>query len=135
MKCSKLLGGVSLLVLTMACLVSGEEKEPKEGSLTGTWDCVAHLSGENDIPFTMKLEQKGETVTGSVATSEGELEIKSGTYKGDALELHLESSEAKYLVTGKLDGGQFKGLWSKDPDGIEGDWEGKRSAPAKPSGR
>ncbi len=135
MKCSKLLGGVSLLVLTMVCLVSGEEKEPKEGFLTGTWDCVAHLSGENDIPFTMKLEQKGETVTGSVATSEGELEIKSGTYKGDALELHLESSEAKYLVTGKLDGGQFRGQWSKDPDGIGGDWEGKRSAPAKPSGR
>jgi hypothetical protein len=61
------------------------------------------------------------------------LEIKTGTYKNSTLELHLESSDAKYLVNGKLDEGQFKGHWSKDPDGLQGDWEGKRSAPAKAS--
>ena len=135
MKCSRLLVGVCLVALTMACLAFGGEKESKDDSLTGTWDCVAHLSGENDISFTMKLEQKGETVTGSITTHEGELEIKSGTYRSSTLELHMETSEAKYLVTGKLDGGQFKGQWSKDPDAIGGDWEGKKSAPAKPSGR
>jgi len=135
MKCAKHRVGACLLVVTMACLVFGGENGSKEGSLTGTWDCVAHLSGENDIPFTMRLEQKGESVTGSVTTHEGELEIKSGTYKSNTLELHMETSEAKYLVTGKLDGGQFKGQWSKDPDAIGGDWEGKKSAPAKPSGR
>jgi hypothetical protein len=81
----------------------------------------------------MKLEQKEANVTGSISTSDGELEIKSGTYKNSMLELHLESSEAKYLVTGNLEGSQFKGHWSKEPDGLEGDWEGKKSAPAKPS--
>ncbi len=135
MKRAKGLVGVCLLVLTTACLSFGDDKESTEGSLTGTWDCVAHLSGENDIPFTMKLEQKGEAVTGSVATSDGELDIKSGTYKSGALELHLASPDAKYLVTGKLDGDQFKGQWSKDPDAIGGDWEGKKSVPSKPSGR
>ena len=135
MKRAKGLVGICLLVLTMASLSVGAEKESKEGSLTGTWDCVAHLSGENDIPFTMTLEQRGEAVTGSVATSDGELEIKSGTYRSSTLELHMESSEAKYAVTGKLDEGQFKGQWSKDPDGIGGDWEGKKAASSKPSGR
>jgi hypothetical protein len=127
------LAGVCLLVLSMACLVFGEEKKLKEGSVTGTWDCVAHLSGENDHPFTMKLEQKEANVTGSISTSDGELEIKSGTFKGSKLELHLESPEAKYVVTGQLEGGQFKGQWSKEPDGLQGDWEGKKSAPGKPS--
>jgi hypothetical protein len=133
MKRGRGLAGACLLVLAMASLAFAEEKKSKEGSLTGTWDCVAHLSGESDIPFTMKLEQKEVTVTGSFSTSDWELEIKSGTYKNSTLELHLESSEAKYLVTGKLEGSQFKGQWSKEPDGLEGDWEGKKSAPGKPS--
>ncbi len=134
MKCVKATVGVWLLVLTIACLVFGEEKKSKDDPLTGTWDCVAHLSGENDIPFTMKLEQKGETVTGTIGSSDGDLEISSGSYKNNELEIHCETSEAKYLVTGKLDGDQLKGQWSKEPDGMGGDWEGKKSAPAKPSG-
>ncbi len=125
--------GVWLLVLTIACVVLGEEKKSKDEPLTGAWDCVAHLSGENDYPFTMKLQQKGETVTGTIGSSEGDMEISSGRYKNNELEIHCETSEAKYLVTGKLDGDHLKGQWSKDQDGMGGDWEGKKSAPAKAS--
>ena len=135
MKNAKGLIGVCLLALTMACLVFGQEKKTSGGPLTGTWDCTAHLSGESDIPFTMTLEQNGEAVTGSLATSDGELEIKTGTFKNNTLELQLETGDAKYKVTGKLDGGQFKGQWSKEPDGMGGEWEGKKSAPAKSSGK
>ena len=124
-----------MLLLAMTCLLLGQEKKSKGGAIAGTWECVAHLSGENDIPFTMKLEQQGETVTGSIATNDGELEIKSGTFKDNSLDLHLESSDSKYQVSGKLDGDQFKGHWSKEQDGLEGDWEGKKSAPTKPSGQ
>ena len=133
MKCVRATVGVWLLVLTIACLGLGEEKKSKDEPLTGAWDCVAHLSGENDHPFTMKLEQKGESVTGTIGSADGDLEISSGSYKNDELEIHCETSEAKYLVTGKLDGDELKGQWSKEPDGMGGDWEGKRSASAKPS--
>jgi hypothetical protein len=135
MKNAKALVGVVLLVPAIASLVFAGAGKPKEDSLNGTWDCVAHLSGQDDIPFTMKLEQTGETVTGSVATGDGELEIKTGTFKAGTLELHLETEDAKYHVPGKLAEGGFKGQWSKDPDGLAGDWEGKKAAPAKPSGR
>jgi len=135
MKDLKGLATVCLLLLTMACLVFGQEKKSKRGFVSGSWDCVAHLSGEDDIPFTMQLEQQGETVTGSITTHDGELEIKAGTYKAKTLDLQLETSDAKYHVTGKWDGTQFKGQWSKDPDGMGGEWEGKKSAPAKPSGQ
>jgi len=135
MKQIKWLVGTSLLLLALACCIFAAEKKSKGGSIVGTWDCVAHLSGEDDIPFTMKLEQSGETVTGSITTQDGELEIKSGSFKNDSLELHSETPEAKYLVTGKLEGGQFKGHWSKEPDGMEGDWEGKKAAQAQPQGQ
>jgi hypothetical protein len=125
--------GACLLLLTTTCLVFANSGKSSKGSHTGTWDCMAHLSGEDDIPFTMMLEQKDEAVTGSITSHEGELQITSGTYKGDTLELHLETPEAKYVVTGKLAGDQFKGQWSKDPDGLQGNWEGKKSAMAEPS--
>jgi len=130
----KYLAIACVLLLTMTCLILGQEKKSKAGAISGTWDCLAHLSGEDDIPFTMDLKQEGETVTGTISTHDGELEIKTGTFKDNVLDLHLESSDAKYLVNGKLDGGQFKGHWSKDGDGLEGDWEGKKSPPAKTSG-
>ena len=123
----------SLLVFCMACLMFGQAKESSKNALTGTWDCVAHLSGEDDIPFTMTLEQNDHAITGSIATHEGDLQVKSGSFKDGAMELHLETQEAKYAVSGKFDGDQLKGQWSKDPDGIGGAWEGKRSTAAKPS--
>lgn len=123
-----------VMVTAMSCRAWGEQGKSKQAPLTGTWDCVAHLSGEDDIPFTMELVQKGESVTGSIATGDGEIEITSGTFKGNLLEIHADTPEAKYLVTGKLDGDNFKGHWSKDTE-MEGDWEGKRSASNKPSGQ
>src|SRR5438477_6793239 len=56
MKAAKALVGVCL-GLAVASLVFGGESKSKDDALTGTWNCVAHLSGESDIPFTMKLEQ------------------------------------------------------------------------------
>jgi len=123
-----------VMVLGMSCLVSGEQEKSKEAPLTDTWDCVAHVSGESDVPFTMKLVQKGESVTGSIATADGEIEITSGTFKDNALEIHCDSPEAKYLVTGKLEGDQLKGQWAKGTE-MEGDWEGKRSTSNKSSGK
>ncbi len=128
---AKWMAGVCLMILASGCLLFSDEKKIKDPPVAGTWECVAHLSGEHDIPFTMALEQNGETVTGTITTHDGELPIKTGTYKAGSLQLHMETSEAKYQVTGKLDGEQFKGQWSKEPDGLAGDWEGKKSAPPK----
>jgi len=122
---------------------TGAGKEKAEtASLTGVWQCVAHGSSEGDVPFTLTLEQDGENVTGTIATADGELPIASGSFKNRALEIHSETEEARYLVTGELEAGQLKGHWSKtakpgagDNQGgnQEGQWEGKRSASAKPA--
>lgn len=120
--------GASLLVITS--LVAGQEKKSNAGVLTGAWECVAHGSVQGDVPFTLKMEQNGETVTGSVATDNGELEITSATYKDDTLEIHLEADSMKYEIKGRLQGERLQGQWSKEggeegPQG--GAWEGQRA--------
>ena len=131
--------GVCLLVVATANLVFANGKEPKPGPLTGTWECVAHSSVQGDVPFTLTLQQDKETVTGTIATADGELQITSGSFKNSVLEIRCETDQAKYVVTGKLEARQLKGHWSKkaipgagDEGGDqEGEWEGKLSASAK----
>jgi hypothetical protein len=43
---------ICLLAVVTANLTFGKGKGPKPGPLTGTWECVAHASGQGDTPFT-----------------------------------------------------------------------------------
>jgi hypothetical protein len=123
--------GVCLLVAALANLVFANGKEPKPGPLTGTWECVAHSSVQGDVPFTLKLEQTKEAVTGTLTNSSGEYPLSSASYKKGVLEFHLDAPDGRYVATGKLLHGQLSGHWSKGEE-VEGGWEGKKSATAKP---
>jgi len=131
--------GMCLLLPVVSGVALGQKPNSKVNSLTGKWECIAHGSVQGDMPFTLTLQQKEEAVTGSIATADGELEITSGSYKNNALEIHCDTEGAKYLLAGELKGDQLKGHWSKtveqggDEGGNQGgDWEGKRSTLAKP---
>jgi hypothetical protein len=134
MKCFATRVGMCLLLLAVSGVALGQKPDSKADSVTGKWECVAHGSVQGDVPFTLTLQQKGETVTGTIATADGELEITSGSYKNNALEIHCETDDAKYLVAGELKGDQLKGHWSKTGGGDDqgGGWEGKRSTSAEP---
>src|SRR5262250_3209975 len=113
-----------LVVLATAAWAAGKGASPAPEKLTGTWDGVAHAS-DGDENFTMTLEQTGDTIKGSISTQNGgQLDITSGSFKNDALEIMCETSDAKYHVTGKLKDGQLSGEWSKDQD-EKGTWEAK----------
>jgi hypothetical protein len=122
--------GVCLLVAATANLAFAGGKEPKPGPLTGTWDCVAHLSGQADTPFTLKLEQTREAVTGTLVNPSGEYPLSSASYKKGVLEIHLDAPDGSYVATAKLLHGQLSGHWSKGQE-AEGECECKKSAPAK----
>jgi hypothetical protein len=122
--------GVCLLVAATANLALAKGKKPKPGPLTGTWECVAHLSGQADTPFTLKLEQTKEAVTGAVINPSGEYPLSSGSYKKGVLEIHLEAPDGSYAATAKLLHGQLSGHWSKAQE-AGGDCECRKSAPAK----
>jgi len=133
--------GLLLLVAAMVVEARPGQDKSEPTSVTGKWECVAHGSAQGDVPFTLTLQQDKETVTGTIATADGELQITSGFFKNSVLEIRCDTDQAKYAVSGKLEAQQLKGHWSKkaipgagDEGGDqEGEWEGKMSASAKPT--
>lgn len=125
-------------VVSLACLLSlsavslayGADKKSRPGPLTGTWECTAHGTEQGDMPFTLTLEQSKEEITGSVSSPIGGTEISSGTIKKNAVEIHINTPNGNYTITGKLKKNQLSGEWSTDTN-QKGSWEGKKAAPAK----
>ena len=122
---------VCLLTLAIATVVFAKGKEQKPGPLTGTWECVAHSNAQGDVPFTLKLEQSKEVVSGTLTNSSGDYPLSSASYKKGVLKIHLDAPDGSYVATGKLKDGQLSGHWLKGQEG-EGEWEGKRPTAAKP---
>lgn len=100
------------------------EKKSKPGPVAGTWECMSHGGSRGDLPFTLFLEQAGETVTGSVESPIGGTEITSATFKRKNLEIHIDTPQGNYLLTAKLKKKALTGEWSHDPE--KGTWEGKK---------
>jgi hypothetical protein len=131
-----------LMFFAIGSLSARPQKDAKSNPLAGAWDCVAHGSVQGDVPFTLTLKQDQDSLTGSITTADGELNFTSASYKDGALEIVMDTPDAKYTVNGKLDGDKLSGQWSKEGDDGKqgGPWEGKRStaapatsAPAKPT--
>ena len=128
MKAKVLLMTVGIFLLGGATLTSAKDKQPKPGPLTGTWECQSHGSSQGDLPFTLTLEQTGENVTGSVESPMGGTAITSATFKKKMVEIHIDTSNGSYLLTGKLNKGKLSGEWTHDPE--KGTWEGSKQAAA-----
>jgi len=118
--------GVSLLMAGAACIAVANAREASSGPLTGTWQCVAHSSFENDVSFTLDLKQGGEEVAGKFANSTGEYPLTSTSYRKGVIEFQVEAPDGKYRATGKLLHGQLSGHWSKSQE-AEGGWECQKS--------
>ena len=124
------LAGICLLSLSTVSLVCGADKKAKPGPLTGTWECTAHGTEQGDMPFTLTLEQSKQDITGSVSSPMGGTDISAGTFKKKALEIHINTPNGNYTLTGKLKKNQLSGNWSTDTN-QKGAFEGKKAAPAK----
>jgi hypothetical protein len=115
-----------LTIVFAAAFAEGEGKRPKPGPLTGTWECTAHGGAQGDMPFTLYLEQTKGTLTGSVSSPIGGTEISAGTVKKNEIEIHIDSPQGSYQLTGRLKKGELSGKWSSDTE--NGTWEGKKQA-------
>jgi hypothetical protein len=82
------------------------------------------------MPFTLTLEQSQQDITGSVSSPMGGTEISSGTFKNKAVEIHINTPQGNYTLTGKLKKNELSGDWSTDTN-QKGTWEGKKAAQAK----
>lgn len=133
MKRSITIATVCILTLGVCQSLQAKEKKAKPGPLTGTWECTSHGGPQGDLPFTLYLEQQNETVTGSVSSPMGSTEISSATFKRKDLEIHIDTPDGEYLLTGKLlKKGAMSGQWSHED--LKGTWEGKLQAQKSPAG-
>jgi hypothetical protein len=114
--------GVLLLVAGAAFMALANGREHPSGPLTGTWECVAHSSVQNDLSFTLGLKQNGEEVSGKFVNSTGEYPLASASYRKGELEFQVAAPDGKYRATGRLAHGQLSGHWSKSQE-AEGGWE------------
>jgi hypothetical protein len=122
--------GVLLLLAATTYFALANGKEHPSGPLTGTWECVAHSSVQNDVSFTLDLKQDREEVAGKFVNSTGEYPLTSSSYKKGVLEFHVEAPDGKYVATGRLLRGQLSGHWSRGQE-AEGGWECQKSAVKK----
>jgi len=124
-----LIGGL-LLVAATAYFGLANGKERSSGPLTGSWECVAHSTLLNDMPFTLNLKQDNEDVTGQFAKSTGEYPLTAASYRKGELQFRVQARDGKYVLAGKLAHGQLSGHWSKVQD-VEGGFECQKSIQAK----
>jgi hypothetical protein len=122
--------GATLLLAATAYFAFARGKESSSGPLTGTWECVAHSSAENDVSFKLDLKQSREEVTGKFVNSTGEYLLTSPTYQKGVLEFQVKAPEGKYSASGKLLHGQLSGHWSRGQE-AEGGWECQKAAVTK----
>ncbi len=118
-------------VMCLGSSAVAKEKKPKPGPLTGTWECISHGGPQGDLPFTLHLDQTKETVTGSVDSPMGSTQLTSAQFNKKTVEIHIDTAERKYVLTGKLKKDELRGEWSTDA-GRKGIWEGKKSAAKSP---
>lgn len=128
---------VCVAILGIAALSFAKPNDSKPGPIAGTWQCMSHGGSQGDMEFTLDLQQDAENVSGSVNSPIGGTDISSGTYKNHTLEIHIDTDQGNYLLTGKLKDGKLSGEWSVDSGGDsgkaeKGTWEGKK-APASSS--
>jgi len=118
--------GLCLTIVFMAAFARGEGKKPKPGPLTGTWECTAHGGAQGDMPFTLYLEQTKDSLTGSVSSPMGGTQISAGTVKKNDIEIHFDTPQGNYQMTGHLKKGELSGKWSGESE--NGTWEGRKQA-------
>src|SRR6266567_9642259 len=101
--------GIFVVAMVIAGAAWAQEKPSNAGPMTGTWDCTSHGGDQGDSKFTLTLEQAGEKVTGSVDSPQGGMDITSGTFKDNTLEIRLETPQGNYVLSAKLKDGELSG--------------------------
>jgi len=72
--------------------------------LTGNWKGTVKLPNADDLELTYKLKAEGETLTGIVKSSYGEIPLIDGKIKGDEFTFKLQIGSNLMEQSGKLYG-------------------------------
>jgi hypothetical protein len=56
----------------------------------------------------------------------GGTDLSAGTFKKKDIEIHIDTPQGNYLLTGQFKKGEISGKWSSETE--SGTWEGKKKA-------
>ncbi len=106
---------------------AGKKKATQAVAFTGNWT----VAGDDGTGYTMKMTQKGASVSGSWNGDDGSKGTFKGNVKGNVLRFAWKqadgySGSGKFVLAG--DGSSFDGSYNfgKNPDQVEGSWSGNR---------
>lgn len=105
----------------------GGKKATEAVAFTGNWT----VAGDDGTGYSMKMTQKGASVSGSWNGDDGSKGTFKGNVKGNVLRFAWKqadgySGSGKFVLAG--DGSSFDGSYNfgKNPDQVEGSWSGNR---------
>jgi zinc protease len=107
------------------------EASGEPANVGGSWDLSLDFQGQK-VSVDLRLEQDGETVTGSIETILGSGTISGGSVKGNTLKAtavtEIQGQSVELAIVGSIEGDSMKGTISTAiiPDSLS--FEGKRSA-------
>ena len=133
-----LLAGLALTGFGQTKPQGGPSASPSSApTLQGEWE-ISIASPTGPLPVTGTINQSGQTFSGTLKTTFGPAEIKSGKLDGSDFTLSLtvagENRPFNATLTGKLDGDKMKGTVAAPQGPFEITGDRKSSGAAKSSG-
>ena len=119
---------LSLIAVSLHPFASAQDNKSASGPLTGSWQCTSRGGPDGETPFTLELSQEGEKISGSVSSAQGGMEITSGSFRDDTLEIHLDTPDGNYVLTAKLKEGKLTDGQTTLDGKAHSTWEGKKAA-------
>ncbi len=124
---------ISLLVLLCAA-------SSYAGDVNGKWKSKMVMQDGNDLELTFDFKAKGDTLTGSVTSSYGEIKIYNGKITGDDFTFMIDVNGSPFTNIGKINGDKIKLSTKEMPmemeltkiveaSKINGAWLGKVESP------
>lgn len=95
-------------------------------SLAGGWNSIAVLPDGTNFPLAVTFIQEGETITGSIAGPDGNINVQNGKFTSNTLTFEIELMGAKYRVEATLANGKLTGKWSAPQGTDSGAWTAER---------
>ena len=69
--------------------------------LNGKWTATLKTPDGNEFPLTYTFKSDGSTLTGSVESPQGAIDVQEGKVKGDSLWFSVDAGGTKVLNAGK----------------------------------
>src|SRR5882724_4145591 len=132
-----LLAGIALTGIAQTKSTQGPSASSSSApTLQGDWE-ITIAAPTGPLPVTGVINQNGQTFSGTLKTTFGPAEIKSGKLDGNDFSLSLsvagEGRPFPATLTGKLDGDKLKGTVTSPQGTFDVTGERKASAAAKSS--